>query len=393
MSGQSADVYDLGGDINAFAPTNPQSQPPGTQGTPLTPVLPKSSLPKSPPSQAPGADQPQSAPQSQPAPQTAQPSTNSPDVYDLGEPQAQEPTQKTFPPSPDTSAMTNYVAKNLNTNIPNDGDLQHFSQAEGTIPGTPTQAKTFKEALEAGLQLGMIGTIATKNNPSYVVPQDADWTMDMVGKIGELAGSALEIAGGMAAGANIGAIGGGLTMGIPGAAVGAVVGAGAGAFGVPQAIRKMLVDHYEKGDIKDPADFAQRLMGTAWEGIKGSITGAATTLTGGAAGYAYGTMGQLMSELTTMTGVGQALEGQLPKWKDFRDNAIMLGGLHAIPHVVGKLHNMYANLGLKPDEVRQAAQNDIVLYQYLINRDWHVPEGAGPSELQHFSQADGTIPP
>src|SRR6185437_11456280 len=150
-----------------------------------------------------------------------------------------------------------------------------------------------------------------------------------------------------------------------------VVG-GAAAFAVPAAMRKILVDHYEKGDIQSANDFATRVASTSWEAIKGATVGAATALTGGATKFA-GPAVQGASEIAAMTLASHALEGELPEPSDFAAGAVVIGGLHGVTNVLPKTRNLYAATGESPAEIAKRAEVDVNLKQDLIAGNLNEP--------------------
>lgn len=283
---------------------------------------------------------------------------------------------------PDLAAMKGHVSQNLNNyRVANSPDPQApMSKAEMLYnqfklgsddtgnngqPIAQHPAKNFVEAFQAGTQMSLSGLINRGQLPDTVLPQDADRAMRIAQQIGQTLGDLPTMA---AAGT--------ITTGVAGPVAG-----GAAAFALPAALRKIMMDHYEKGDIKDASDFYDRLAGTTWEAIKGATTGAATALVGPAAGAVGGPFAQFGAELATMTTVGKALEGRLPDANDFIDGAIVLGGLHAATGVSSKLRNVYANTGEPPATINDAAQSDVILKQQLLTEDPTSPPQAAEGHL------------
>lgn len=352
------------------------------------------------PQQAP-MPQPTPAPMPTPPPQQTGPTQSNDDGIGFV-PADTKPAPVTK--EPDTSSMKDYFTKNLQ-------NIEH-------VPGD------FVSGLDAGFQRSFTGLVSRGKVPDPVSPEHAGLAFDIASNISQLAGDIPTIAAGLtggallggAEGATVGSVAPGVGTVIGGVGLGAVTGM-AGAFAVPAAVRKMLMDHYEKGDIKDSHEFVSRLMATGWEAIKGATIGAATSITGGAAGLvAEGASGLaakygatalakglaavaptagLAGELGAMTTVGAAMEGHLPKFQDFLTGAIVLGGIHAVSAGVSpikdKLQNIYSSTGATPAEVVESAQHDVQLKQDLLNPNPNVPVQARPSELQHFSKAEGTI--
>lgn len=254
------------------------------------------------------------------------------------------------------------------------------------IPEDPIH--DFVHGLQAGLQISTAGLGIRGKMPDTILPEQADMAMQIGNQIGTLAGDLPAMVAGGIGGAAVGSV--------PAPVVGTIGLGTAGAFAVPAAIRKMYIDHYTKGDIADsdnPArEFASRLMATSWEAIKGATTGAATELSGGLAAPVAGKLAGMGAELVAMTTVGSALEGHLPKFQDFLDGAIVLGGLHAAGHVIpgmkeaptdDKLRNIYAATGETPAQIIEKAKNDVELKQDLLAGNMQEPPQAAPAELVH----------
>lgn len=284
-------------------------------------------------------------------------------------------------PKPDTSAMRAHVEENLKNYAAANADkgpVESNGQAR-----QQNAAKSFYEALKAGLQLSTAGLGIRGELPDTVLPQDAPRAFRIASQIGTLAGDIPAmliggIIGGAASGAEgatIGSVVPGLGTAIGGVSAGAV-GASAGAFAFPAALRKIMMDHYEKRDITSASDFTDRLLGTTWEAIKGATTGAATALTGGAIGAVAGPIAGLGSEIATMTTVGKVLDGHLPDAQDFIDAAIVVGGLHGVTMVAPKLRAIYAQTGEKPIDIINAAQRNPVLKQELASDNPDLPAQA-----------------
>lgn len=254
-----------------------------------------------------------------------------------------------------------------------------FTRAERDLVerGAPTKivgtkpARTFDDALSAGLQISVSGLLARGKSPNRVLTEDAPMASRIAANIGTVIGD-LPF---MAAGAFAGSAGG-------------PVGAGAGAFALPAGFRATLMDAYEKGDFKSAGDFFERASGIIWEEIKGGITGAATVASGGAASVAtraapmaVRAMAPTAAEVATMVSVGKALDGEMPKAQDFLDAAVMLGGLKVAgkaPELAAKLRGIYAKTGASPQEVLAQAAKDPTVLQDLAAENRDVPEAFEP---------------
>ncbi len=284
----------------------------------------------------------------------------------------------------DTSAMRAYVQKNL--------DAFH-EERKGADGSQPKEAASFGEAFDAGWENSVTGLIKAGHKPDTVLPEHAGFFSRLASNVGQLAGDIPAMAIGSVAGSMAGAMAGGAAGSvIPGVgtlggiAAGARGGAGAGAFAAPAAMRKILMDHYEKGDVQDSGDFMARLSATTWEAIKGGTVGTATAVTGGLVTPVAGVTTGLAAELMTMTTAGAAMEGRLPQPQEFLDGAVMLGGFHlATGGLPTKLRNIYAETGERPQEIVEAAHNDPVLKQELLSENSDLPKQAAPPEAKQQS--------
>lgn len=271
-----------------------------------------------------------------------------------------------YQPPPDMSAVKDYVAKNLAA-VQNDQESKPAQdQPQKSV------ANGFFDALDVGWQNSISGLEFTHRAlPDKILPEHAGTAMRIASQIGQMAGDAPAMIAGF--------IGGGGPA--------SPVTATAGAFAAPAALRKILMDHYEKGDIQSASDFVERAMGASWEAIKGGTTGALTALTGGMA-EPFGLTAKLGTELVTMTTVSKALEGKLPDAQDFVDGAIMLGGFHGVSEIAPKLRNIYAQTGMRPEDVVQEAQKDPSILQDVVSSNVEVPKAFGPEQLPESTPAE-----
>lgn len=244
----------------------------------------------------------------------------------------------------------------------------------------PVEAQTWEDAIAAGWQMS-ITSLGLHGKPDVILPENASMAAQIIASLPQLAGDAPAIAAGMMMGTAAGAAAGTAVAPGVGTALGAAAGANAGAFAVPAAIRKLYMDHYEKGDIKDSADFAARMGAATWEAIKGGATGLVTFGAGrfagpvvkGVAGATAGKIAATASEIAAMTTASAALEGHLPKLQDFAVGAVTVGGLHALGAAMPggkntgtKMNEIFRQTGETPAEVAQAAATDPVLKQELV---------------------------
>lgn len=252
----------------------------------------------------------------------------------------------------------------------------------------PREADSFLEHVQAGLQMSS-GHMAFKAlqgksvTPDMLAPSDASTFYRAASGVATFAGDLpAMMAGSVLGGAFGGGVGTGLAPG-PGTAVGTVLGAGAGGFAMPTAIREVLMQYYEKGDIKDFKDFWERTSSVLLDTTKSSVIGAATLGVGKGVGGklaatslapAVSRVATASSEVATMVAVGKGLEGEMPSAQDFTDAAILVGGLHFAIKAPGKLREIYAKTGVKPAEVLQEAQTNPVVMQELLNEANSIPK-------------------
>lgn len=273
-------------------------------------------------------------------------------------------------------------------------------------PGEPRKAMTFLEAVEAGWDMSVSGLISGK--PDVVLPADAPMASRIASQVSTLAGDLPAMvagwAGGATVGAPVGAAAGSVVPGIGtfgGIAVGATVGGAAGAFAAPAAMREALMQHYEKGDIRDFGDFWERSSAVLYEAAKQGAVGAATGGAGVAAGKvlpaAVGTFGAktgiAAAEIGTMVTVGKAIEGEMPNAQDFVDAAIVVGGLHAVAKTP-KLRNLYARTGIKPEQITEMAEKDPLMKQEIMSNNVELPTSLEKmAEAPRVTQKAETVVP
>lgn len=266
---------------------------------------------------------------------------------------------------PDMGPMKDFVDTNI-THYKFANDDKGTENSNGQPKAQNNYAKTFGEAFQAGLQVSVSGLKARGKMPDMDLdPSDPSYVLDVAKSAGTFFG-------------DVPAMAAGAVMGSPGGPV----GMGAGAFALPAMARKIMMDHYQKGDLQDSKDFADRLVGTAWEGTKGAVTGAATAFAGPIAGELAGPLAKLGVEAATMTTVSKGLEGQLPDRRDFINAAITVGGLHGIGMVALKLMNIHINTGETPEQIVNEAQSNVELKQQLLSHDAEQPSQAVPTQIQ-----------
>lgn len=289
------------------------------------------------------------------------------------------------PPTPDlpnNSAMKEYLDKNFHAyfedfkkrsaqvpktlpeadaNVPSFLGIEH-KESDGKVK----KAGGIVDALEAGLQTSIGGLAVRGEGPNVVLPEHAPMYMSIAYQLGQTLPDLPVYGVGAAAGAELGPI-----------------GAGAGAFALPTALRKIMMDHYEKGDIKTFEDFWTRLSSTTIDSMKSAVIGGATAGIGGKVAQAIGataahalvkTAAQTGSEIATMTTVGKALEGQMPNLQDFTEAAILVGGLHATGVLSSKLKDVYAKTGIHPSDVALQSENSPTIQQDLLSINKEIPD-------------------
>lgn len=249
---------------------------------------------------------------------------------------------------------------------------QQAAQAQLKAAGAKPTV-TFEDALKAGWQLSTAGLVARGKAPSVMVdPETAPWYSRIASEAAQMAGDIPAMVGGAFAGTAAGAETG------PGAAI---TGA-AGAFALPTALRRTLMDAYEGGSFKNFQDFWSRASGIFIDTAKSYVTGAATGAAGVAApsllpetvSPAVRALVKTGAEVGTMTTVGKALEGKVPNAQDFLDAAILVAGLHGSSLVAGKLRSIYAETGVPPQAVLQDMQHDVTIQQDLLSERQGLPQ-------------------
>lgn len=242
----------------------------------------------------------------------------------------------------------------------------------------PREASTFMDAVDAGFGMSVTGLLKHGQKSDVILPEDAPMFYRIASQVSQLAGDVPAMLAGSVIGTEVAAPAIAAASVAPPVAAGlAAAAASGGAFAAPAAFRKVLMDHYEKGDVQDFSDFWERASGTFIEGSKAFATGALTGAAGVAAKVAAPvakTAAQLTSEVATMTTVGKALEGQMPQPQDFIDAGIVVAALHGTTKVASKLRDTYAQTGAKPEDVALRAQNDPLVRQDLVVNNNAIPD-------------------
>lgn len=309
------------------------------------------------------------------------------------------------PAEPDMKPVQKYLAQNL-------ADAKAQATPDGAQPaaGGPTPqpdqhpAEGLLDAFGAGWQMSVQGLIKRHSLPDTVLPENAGMAMRIAQTAGTLAGDVPAMLAGGVVGSAVGSA-------VPG--VGTALGAAGGAWAAPAALRSLYIAHLQKGDIQDFGDLFARATGAGWEALKAGTTGILTEGVGGlaagalartAAPLALQTAGKLSAELGTMTTVGKAMEGQMPKPEDFVEGALLLGALHGVVHVASemplpvkgiqaKLQDIYAATGLKPEQVVEQVQSDPVLKQEMLSTDAGIPPSLKPMAEPPQPNQELLVPP
>lgn len=268
----------------------------------------------------------------------------------------------------------------------------------GSVPGA-RQAKDLGDAIISGLQSSATGLAIRGKLPEQQLGEDAPWYHRLAsGAAGMAADLPLSV---------VGAVGGSVAGSAIAPGPGTVIGGGAGAFGVPMALRDALIEAYSHN------------YATSWEGVweiakaamkggaKGAVIGGATAGAGQVVARTAGSMiapsvgttltakgaiqtieaSALGAELATLTGASAALEGHMPTWQDFMDNAILLGGMKAATHTAQGLRNIYAQTGRRPEQVVADAQRDPAISEALARRTLEIPESYRGAALEQRIQS------
>lgn len=293
---------------------------------------------------------------------------------------------------PDTGPMKAYVKEGVALN----------KDAEGK----PKEAKDWMEAFTSGIQLSTAGLAIRGENPNVILPEHAGNVMEIASMIGTTIGDIPAMVAGGVMGAMLGAPAGGAagtaiapgvgTLG--GIATGVAVGGAAGGFAAPAALRKIMMDHYEKGDIKTFGEFWNRLSATAWETLKGGTLGVATAGAGRVVGPLAGKylsstgagVASITSEIATMTTVGAALEGEMPNAADFINAGVVIGGFHGAAKGVGKLRRIYSETGERPETTVEKAGQDVILKQEVLSENPDQPIRTGQYEQLELPETGAT---
>lgn len=260
----------------------------------------------------------------------------------------------------------------LKANLAASKETATVSTAPKPDPTTAHTSDSFVEDFLAGWGVSSLGTYINKNKQDYVLPEHAGRAARILSMAGTVAGDMPLMLAGM----------------IGGEVVAGPLGGSAAAFALPAAIRKTLVDHYEKGDIKNFGDFYDRASATFLTTLKAGTVGLVTGGAGIAAKGAFAAASPLVAkagisaaEVSAMTATGSILEGHVPNLQDFADNAILIAGMHTVgipakaitKSVQPKLMKIWAETGMKPNEVLDLAKQDPSVHEELLSKNTEIP--------------------
>lgn len=276
---------------------------------------------------------------------------------------------------PDVSQTSDIVNTNIN-------DMVEESKKRPVNPKHADYATNLWQAFGAGLQSSTWGLeLRGKMPDTEIDPNEQNTGMRVAGMVGQFAGDSPDIAVGSLLGAG-----------------GGPAGMAAGGMGLAAFVRKGLIDQYQKGDIQNVSEFSDRVLGETVETAKAAATAYAATALGGIAGTVAGeaagkvlpeaassaisTVSKLGTEIGAYGSIGAGLEGRMPNRRDFTDAAIVMGGMHGLGFVAGKLGNAYAATEAHPSDIAAEAEKNVELKQQLLSHDMEQPPEAAPTKLE-----------
>ncbi len=214
-------------------------------------------------------------------------------------------------------------------------------------------ASGYWEALRAGFQNSVVGLAVGK--PNLAIGPDASFGEKVVSQIGGVLGDLPAFTVGGALGAGAGAAAGAITVAGIGSVPGAILGAGAGAMGFTEALRKALMQHYERGAVTSSEEFVYRMATQSFAGATGASiaapamgVGAAAKALWAGAPRAAQIAAPLALEASAFTGLSTMGHAQLPTMEDFALNGITIGGMKLGGFYSSKLRTAYIKSGETP---------------------------------------------
>lgn len=234
------------------------------------------------------------------------------------------------------------------------GDADSFLLAPRTQAAPPDRVRSISEAIASGMEdSGFIRLMRGGKGPSRELPDDAPWYYRVARAAGGMVGDFVPSVAGAVAATPTGP-----------------VGMMAGGFAAPMALREAVVEAYANDHAFDLNGVLEVGKAALKGGAKGTAIGVATGGVGKflapvVGGGAKGAVALTAAEVGTMTSVASVLEGKVPTWQDFTDNAILLGGVKAAVGTAKTLRRVWTETGKLPDEVRADAARDPKLAEEL----------------------------
>jgi hypothetical protein len=270
---------------------------------------------------------------------------------------------------------------------PQEGPIANTAAIDKYLTSQPgmQEAQNPLEALKAGLQMSATGL--SLNRPSVEVPQNASFMEKLAYGVGQGLGDTPQgLVGGF-----MGALGGGAVTAETGG-WGAVPGGGAGFMAAPEAVRQLMLDHYQDNTHRTWEDFFKSFAERTWEVGKASIVGGlapgagkvATKVVSGLTKSSFAkTSASLGGYVVGATSLSAGLNGQMPNAEDFAIGATQAIGFHIAGKYVGNnfvlskageqaRHNMqqiYADTGIPPWQQANMAKRDPTFRQELLAHD------------------------
>lgn len=212
-----------------------------------------------------------------------------------------------------------------------------------------TEKKGLGTAVKEGIDTSVLGMLANQKVPQPF--ESVDQLERWVNGLTTMAVDLPVFLGGMVAGGGPAAVSG-----------------WGGGFAMTSAMRQILVDRYNKGEVRSGKEWFERTGAAIKETIKGEVVGGFTGMAGKLSPVGW----KAMSELSAMTVTGKLIEGELPTARDFVDNAAMLLVMHGgikgmesakaeLPKVKAKLQQIFVKDGITPKEVTDRLADKTIL--------------------------------
>ncbi len=240
-------------------------------------------------------------------------------------------------------------------------------------PAPGRQAQDFSDAFIAGLQASSGGLAKRGKMPDMELGPDAPWYHRLSSGAGQMIGDVPAM------------IGGGLAAQVLTGGKGGPIASAAGAFAAPMALREALVEAYTHNYATSWEGVQQVGFAALKGGVKGAVIGAATMGAGQIVKPIAGAVGAFGAELGTLTTTSAALEGHLPTWQEFMDNAILLGGAKGSMHVARGMYHIFAETGVRPEKVLADAKADPKLAAELTETVYRGEVGNSSGEVVWFT--------